>query len=50
MDISLRHSGGDNFEREIESCLLVLTQADGGRPAGPTIWKGEGLPPAGMVT
>ncbi|MGH3150456.1 MAG: hypothetical protein ACRDOB_06980 [Streptosporangiaceae bacterium] len=38
------------FELEIESCLLMLTQAEGVFPAGPTIWRGEALPPAGRVT
>ena len=27
------------FELAIERCLLMLTQADGAFPAGPTIWK-----------
>jgi hypothetical protein len=37
------------FELEVESCLLMLTQAGGAFPAGPTIWKGEAMPPADMV-
>jgi hypothetical protein len=27
------------FEVSLERCLLTLTQAEGGFPAGPTIWK-----------
>ena len=29
------------FELSLERCLLMLTQADGPFPAGPTIWKAE---------
>ena len=31
------------FELGIERCLLMLTQAGGGFPAGPTIWKAEAM-------
>jgi hypothetical protein len=31
------------FELSIENCLLMLTQAGDGFPAGPTIWKAEGI-------
>jgi hypothetical protein len=31
------------FELSLERCLLMLTQADGPFPAGPTIWKAEGM-------
>ena len=31
------------FELSLERCLLMLTQADGPFPAGPTIWKVEGM-------
>ena len=30
-------------ELGIERCLLMLTQADGPFPAGPTIWKAQGI-------
>jgi hypothetical protein len=29
------------FELGLERCLLILTQAEGAFPAGPTIWKAE---------
>ncbi len=36
------------FELSMERCLLVLTQADGHFPAGPTIWTAERMAaPAG---
>lgn len=44
------------FELGIERVLLMLTQADGFFPAGPTIWKGGGqrsaetVGPSGIVT
>ena len=44
------------FELGIERALLMLTQADGPFPAGPTIWKtGDGrdaetAAPSGIVT
>ncbi len=44
------------FELRVESCLLMLTQADGPFPAGPTIWKAicrenaEAAAPSGIVT
>jgi hypothetical protein len=31
------------FELGIERCLLTLTQASGPFPAGPTIWKADGI-------
>jgi len=31
------------FELGIERCLLMLTQAGGPFPAGPTIWKAQGI-------
>ena len=31
------------FELRLERCLLMLTEADGPWPAGPTIWKAEGI-------
>ena len=31
------------FELSLERCLLVLTQADDQFPAGPTIWKAQGI-------
>jgi hypothetical protein len=38
------------FELSLERCLLVLTQADDCFPAGPTIWKAEGLARQGSTT
>jgi hypothetical protein len=38
------------FELSLERCLLMLTQPEGTFPAGPTIWKGEGMPSTDMVT
>ena len=38
------------FELGIERCLLVLTQAEGTFPAGPTIWRTGDVRPSGMVT
>jgi len=44
------------FELGIERALLMLTQADGSFPAGPTIWKAgsrcdaEAAAPSGIVT
>ena len=38
------------FELAVGRCLLVLTQADGSFPAGPTIWKAGNMPPSYMVT
>ncbi len=41
------------FELGIERCLLVLTQAEGAFPAGPTIWKARdawGTAGSDMVT
>jgi hypothetical protein len=37
------------FELRIERCLLMLTQADEGFPAGPTIWKAEGIATPGST-
>ena len=38
------------FELSLERCLLMLTQADGHFPAGPTIWKAERMvTPGGAV-
>ena len=37
------------FELGIERCLLMLTQADGGFPAGPTIWKADGIATRGSM-
>jgi hypothetical protein len=38
------------FELGIERCLLMLTQAHGTFPAGPTIWKAASTRPSDMVT
>jgi hypothetical protein len=38
------------FELGVERCLLMLTQADGTFPAGPTIWKARSARPSDMVT
>jgi hypothetical protein len=37
------------FELGIERCLLMLTQADGSFPAGPTTWKAGNPPGAGSA-
>jgi hypothetical protein len=38
------------FELGVERCLLVLTQAEGAFPAGPTTWTGEASgPPVGLL-
>ena len=37
------------FELSLERCLLMLTQADGPFPAGPTIWKAEGMATPGST-
>jgi len=41
------------FELGIERCLLMLTQAEEGFPAGPTVWKApeaQGTARSDMVT
>jgi hypothetical protein len=37
------------FELSLERCLLMLTQPDGPFPAGPTIWKAEGMATPGST-
>ena len=37
------------FELSLERCLLMLTQADDHFPAGPTIWKAEGMATPGST-
>ena len=37
------------FELSLERCLLMLTQADGPFPAGPTIWKVEDMATPGST-
>jgi hypothetical protein len=47
---TVRPGGGPRVHPAIERCRLVLTQADGPFPAGPTIWKAGNTPPSGKVT
>jgi len=37
------------FELSLERCLLMPTQADDYFPAGPTIWKAEGMATPGSA-
>ena len=37
------------FELSLERCLLMLTQADDRFPAGPTIWKADGMATPGST-